>query len=88
MPDIVHNIRPPKAADIPLPENLQVPKSGLYIPTELSTRILHILYSESCDLCSVIRDLTDCRAEIDALVHLFNLSVPPFDEASTSQGHT
>lgn len=88
MPDIVHNIRPPKAADIPLPENLQVPESELYIPTELGTRILHILYSESCDLGSIIRDLTDYRAEIDALAHLFNLSVPPFNGASTSQGYT
>ncbi|XP_038904484.1 uncharacterized protein LOC120090854 [Benincasa hispida] len=41
VPDIVHNIHPPKSSDIPLPEDLQVPKGGLLIPTELRTRIFH-----------------------------------------------
>lgn len=43
VPDIVHNIRPLKAVNIPLPKNLQVHKGGLHISIELGTHILHIL---------------------------------------------
>lgn len=63
--DIVHNIRLQQATDIPLPDNLQIPKDGLHIPTELGTRILRILTFDSRALCSVIRDLIDCRVKID-----------------------
>lgn len=41
--DIVYNIGPLKAADIPLPESLQVPKGDLHIPTELGTQIFQLL---------------------------------------------
>lgn len=40
-------------------------------------RILRILSLESRALCSVIRDLTDCCTEMDALVHLLSLPVSP-----------
>lgn len=63
--DIVHNIRLQRATDIPLPDNLQIPKDGLHILTELGTRILRILTFDSRALCSVIRDLIDCRVKID-----------------------
>lgn len=43
VPDIVHNIRPLKVADIPLPESLQVPKGDLHIPIELGTQIFQLL---------------------------------------------
>lgn len=83
MPYIMHNIRPPKVVDIPLPDNIQVPEGGLHIPIELSMRILHALTSESCALSRVIRDLTDHCADIDTLVHLLSVSLPCFNDAST-----
>lgn len=85
VPNNMHNIRPPKAANIPLPENLQVPEGGLHIPSELGTHILRVLSSKSHALCWVIHDLTDRRVEIDSFAHLLNLSMPHLDGVSMSQ---